>query len=144
METKKDISEELKSLEATSLLSLKDDMPETPTINFGALQNAVMNEDSKETKIIPLYKKPWVIGSLAIAASVALVLSIYTPQNSIPATTSFEPTVEISMEVLMDEADYLDEDLLAEAYVDLVYEDVSLYEEILLEEDYDIEYLFDE
>jgi hypothetical protein len=144
METKKDISEELKNLEATTLLRLKDDMPMTPTIDFDALQDVVMNEVSKETKIIPIYKKPWAMGSLAIAASVALVLSVYTPQNTIPETTSFEPSMEISMEVLVDEVDYLDEDLLAEAYVDLVYEDVSLYEEILLEEDYDIEYLFDE
>lgn len=144
MERKSDISEELENLEAQKLLGLKADMPETPAIDFNAIQNAVMDEVSKETKVIPLYKKPWVIGSLAIAASVALVLSIYTPQETVLEPTSFNPTMEISMDVLEDEVDYLDEDLLAEAYVDLVTDDPSIYEEILLEEDYDIEYLFDE
>ncbi len=144
MERIKDISEELQSLEAEKLLALKKDMPKTPTIDFAELQTAVMAEVSKETKVIPLYKKPWAIGSLAIAASIVFALSIYTPQDPILEPTSFNPSVEISMEVLEDEVDYLDEDLLAEAYVDLVADEASLYEEILLEEDYDIEYLFDE
>ena len=53
MENHKDISNELKELEAKKLQELKGDMPEIPTINFEEVQASVVDKVSKEeTKII--------------------------------------------------------------------------------------------